>query len=246
VDGNSWYWTPPTPGLAVLDVVGEVHDVRADGTRRVARQDVLSRQCWNPDVYRNVHLLGKEERQVARKGGLHAVCPLIQENTVPTANHRTTFVQAEREAGAWGQAHGARIEQAASPIGLLRGHVWNRQERQQALSRRIDVAVLIAGNHETAARYRQIDRGQPVVHVVHVLVVLVPQARVQRQVIADVPVVLSIEVQPVRTTVFVSAADAGRRRRGIAKEEIGKRVARELSSVGKRTSRVVGLVRAEP
>ena len=170
------------PRLAVLDAVGVVHDAAADGAGGVARQDVARLQRRHAHVGRDVDLLGEEERQVARERRLHAVGPLVQEDAVAAADDGARVVQREREAEARRQAHGARIQQAAAPAGLLRRHVRNRNQRQQRVRARVDVAVLVAGDDEAAAGHRQIDRRQPVVHVVHVLVVLVAQADVERQV----------------------------------------------------------------
>ena len=79
----------------------------------------------------------------------------------------------------------------------------------------------------------------------HVLVVFVAQAEVDRQVAAHPPVVLRVQVQPVGAAVLVAAADAGDRRRRIAEQEVGERVAGELSGVGECAARVVGLLGPE-
>ena len=64
-------------------------------------------------------------------------------------------------------------------------------------------------------------------------------------VVAHTPVVLRVQVQPVRAAVLVAAADAGHRRRRVPEEKIGQCVARELPRVGKGAAGVVGLFRAE-
>ena len=59
------------------------------------------------------------------------------------------------------------------------------------------------------------------------------------------PVVLRVEMQPVGPAVLVATPDAGHRGRRIAEQEIGERVAGELSGVGERAARVVRLLGSE-
>ena len=77
------------------------------------------------------------------------------------------------------------------------------------------------------------------------LVVLVAQAEVERQVVARLPVVLRVEVQPVGAAVLVAAADARGRRRRVPEQEVGERVAAELPGVGEGAAGVVGLLGME-
>ena len=188
---------------------------------------------------------GEEERQVARERRLHAVGPLVQEDAVAAADDGAGIVQREREAKARRQTHGARIQQAAPPPGFLGGHVRDRDQRQQRLRRGIDRAVLVARDDEAPAGHRQVDRRQPIVHVVHVLVVLVAQAEVEREVAARLPVVLGVEVEPVGPAVLVAAADAGGGRRRVPEQEVGEGIAGELPRVGEGAARVVGLLGLE-
>ena len=74
------------------------------------------------------------------------------------------------------------------------------------------------------------------------LVVFVAQAEVDRQVVAQPPVVLRKQVQPVRPTVLVARARCRPRRRRIAEQEIGERVPAELAGVGEGAARVVRLL----
>ena len=62
---------------------------------------------------------------------------------------------------------------------------------------------------------------------------------------AGLPVVLGVEVQPVRPAVLVAPADAGYRRRRIPEQEVGERVAGELPGVGEGAARVVRLLRPQ-
>ena len=121
VDGSSSVLQAAAPRLRVLDRVGVVHDAR----RRRRRSDRSSRmsRVWNAGtrcVGRHVHLLGEEERQVARERRLHAVGPLIEEDAVAAADDRAIVVERQRESRARRQAHFARAQQAALPPGLLR------------------------------------------------------------------------------------------------------------------------------
>ena len=59
------------------------------------------------------------------------------------------------------------------------------------------------------------------------------------------PVVLRVEVQPVRAAVLVAAPGAGHRRRRIAEQEVGEGVAGELAGVGEGAAGVVGLFGAQ-
>ena len=51
------------------------------------------RERRNANVHGNIDLLGKEERQVARECGLHAVRPLVQEDAVAAADHAAGVVR---------------------------------------------------------------------------------------------------------------------------------------------------------
>ena len=50
-------------------------------------------------------------------------------------------------------------------------------------------------------------RRQAVGGIVHVLVELVSQAKVEREVVARLPVILRVQMQPTRAAIFVAAAD---------------------------------------
>ena len=79
------------------------------------------------------------------------------------------------------------------------------------------------------------------VRVGHVLVAFKrPQAHVGRnQVAARLPVVLQIEVRPVRAAVLIAAADAGGRRRQVTQEEVRKGVSGERAGMGIRPANAV-------
>ena len=105
----------------------------------------------------------------------------------------------------------------------------------------IDRVVLVARDDEPAGV--QIDRRQPVVRVVHVLVVLVAQSEIEREVASGPPVVLGVEVKPIAAAVLVAAADARGSRGRVSEQEVGERVAAELPRVTEGAARVVGLHR---
>ena len=105
--------------------------------------------------------------------------------------------------------------------------------------------LIVAGDHEPSARHRDVDRRQPVVHVVHLAVDLVAQPVVDRQVGAHAPVVLRVEVQPRRPAVLVGAADADLRGARIAEQKISERVAGELPGEGERAARGLRILRVE-
>ena len=63
--------------------------------------------------------------------------------------------------------------------------------------------------------------------------------------LAGLPVVLGVEVQPVAPAVLVAAADSGDGGRRIAEQEVGEGVAAELTGVGEGAARVVGLHRLQ-
>ena len=74
------------------------------------------------------------------------------------------------------------------------------------------------------------------------LIELVAKPVVDRQVVAHAPVVLCVDVQPVRPPVLVAPADRTDCRRGVAEQKVGKRITAELPAVAKRAARVVGLL----
>ena len=85
--------------------------------------------------------------------------------------------------------------------------------------------MIIRSNHDPAAGNRQIDCREPVVHIDHLLVELKSQSRVNREVSSYTPVVLRVEMQPIRSAVFFSATEAYLRRGRVTQEKIGERVA---------------------
>ena len=129
---------------------------------------------------------------------------------------------------------------------VCRRHVGNRDQRQQRAARSGLIVPFssLAMTKRPPGVDRSIDDSR-LFDVVHVLVVLVAQAEVERQVVARLPVVLRVEVQPVGAAVLVAAADARDRRRRIAEQEVGERVAGELPGVGEGAARVVGLLGPE-
>ena len=77
------------------------------------------------------------------------------------------------------------------------------------------------------------------------LVVLVPEADVDREVAPNPPVVLREQMQPVRPPVLVAPSAAGHGRCRVAEQEIRKGVSTELAGVGESTSRVIRLLGPE-
>ena len=162
----------------------------------------------------------------------------------PRTTARSSF-ERQCESRARRQPHLARTEQAAFPSGLRGRDVGKRHERQERLGLRIDVAVAVARDHEAAAGCGVVDRREPIVLVAHVLVVLVSQPDIDGEVAANPPVVLGEQMEPVRAAVLIAASDAGDGGRRIAEQEIGERVAAELTGVGERAARVVRLLGPE-
>ena len=118
------------------------------------------------------------------------------------------------------------------PADLGRGHPRDRDQRQQRVRRRRDVAGGVAGNDVAPARRRHVDRREAVVDVAHVLVDLVAQPDVEGQVVADPPVVLRVEMQPVGAGILAPApADARARLDRVAEQEVGERVPAEPAGV---------------
>ena len=193
----------------------------------------------------DIDLAGEEVGQVARERGLHAVRPLVEEDAVAAAEDRAIPIEGEREARARGETHLARTEEAALPASLSGGDVGHRNERKERVGLRVDVAVVVACDHVLAARDFEVHRGQPIALVSHVLVVLVREPQVDREVAADPPVVLREQVEPVGSAVLVAASDARHRIRGITEQEIREGVAGELTCVGEGSARVVGLLGSE-
>src|SRR4029450_1437027 len=79
----------------------------------------------------------------------------------------------------------------------------------------------------------------------HVLVVLVAETDVHREVFANPPVVLRKQMEPVRAAVFVASSNAGHCGGRIPEQEIAESVAGDVAGVGKRPARVVGLLGQE-
>ena len=225
----------------MFDGVVVVHDRRTDDRRRVARQDVARLEQRHAHVRGDSHFLGEEERQVSRERGLHAVGPLIQKDAVAAAEHRAVVVERQREAGARRQAHAARPQQPAIPPGFRGGHVRQRHQAQQRASLVADRSSIVARDDEPASR----DIDQPVVHLAHVLVVLVAKARVDGQVRPHTPVVLCEQMHPVGPRILAAAPDARHGARRIPEQEIGERVAGELSRIRECAARVVRLLGVE-
>ncbi len=73
------------------------------------------------------------------------------------------------------------------------------------------------------------------------LVVFVAQAEVEGQVVARLPVVLRVEVDPVGAAVLVAAADARGGRRRVPEQKVRERIPAELPGVGEGAPRGVGL-----
>ena len=112
---------------------------------------------------------------------------------------------------------------------------------------RRDVAVVVAGDDVSAAGHREIDRRQPVLDIGHVLVDLVPQPEVDREVIARAPVVLGVHVEPGRSRILAPAStDSGASRHRISEQEVGQGVTAELPRVRERPARRVRVLRSEP
>lgn len=152
-----------------------------------------------------------------------------------------SVTQCERKPGARGQAHVAWAQQTPLPACLVRGHVQDWHERQQRRGVGVNPTGIIARNDEAATGGCEIHRRQPVASVPHVLVVLVAQAEVERQVVAHLPVVLNKKAPPGGATVLDAPADAGTGCRRVAEEEVTERVPAGLPRVGKGAPRVVGL-----
>ena len=75
------------PRLRVFDRIVVVHDVGGGDARRIGRQDVAGLKRRHALRRRDVNLSCEAVREVARERRLHAVRPLIQEDSVTAPDH---------------------------------------------------------------------------------------------------------------------------------------------------------------
>ena len=77
------------------------------------------------------------------------------------------------------------------------------------------------------------------------LVELIAQTKVDGEIIARLPVVLGVEMQPIGPSVLVATSDPRQRGCRIAEEEVGEGVAGELTGKGECAARIVWLFRSQ-
>ena len=123
-----------------------------------------------------------------------------------------------------GKAQRSGCQQAVVPARRGGCHVGNGQKRQQRARRRRNHARAVAGDDETAAGHRRIDRRHLIVGVGHVLVVFVTKPEIEFQTARYLPTVLNVEMPPIGVGVHGGASQAHLRGGRIAQQEVGERV----------------------
>ena len=161
------------PDFVVLDLKVVIQVVAAHRTQAGGGQRILDLEAGRSRGI-GIHRLGHEERQILREARDDAVGRLVGINAEASAQDGVRMSrQSPGKPASRSKAQRPGCQQAVVPPRRGGGHVGNGQKRQQRVRRRGNLPRGVAGDDESAAGNRCVDRRHLIVGVRHVLVVFI-------------------------------------------------------------------------